>query len=78
MGEKPILDFGEFESCHCIQENGKSKYHGESCEKPGNDSCAGSPCQNGGTCSTIIQGEIQACFIKKIKKFLKSKAGVAI
>ena len=54
------------ESCQCSQENGIEKYHGESCEMPGRDACAGSPCQNGGTCTTIIQGEIQARFIKYI------------
>ena len=56
-------DFVRYESCQCIQENGLAKYHGESCEIPGSDACAGSPCQNGGSCTTIIQGEIQACFI---------------
>ena len=39
---------------------------------PGSDECAGSPCQNGGSCSTIIQGETQARFIRNIK-FYKSK-----
>ena len=55
---------GELDGCQCSHENGLAKYHGESCEMPGSDACAGSPCQNGGTCTTIIQGEIQACFIK--------------
>ena len=56
--------------CQC-QENGK--YHGKYCEMPGRDACGGSPCQNGGTCTLIDQGEIQACFLKNIKKFYKSK-----
>ena len=60
-----IYYLGEFEACQCSQENGIAKYHGESCEIPGSDACAGSPCQNGGSCTTIIQGETQACFIKK-------------
>ena len=53
------------ETCQCSQENGIAKYHGESCEMPGRDACGGSPCQNGGTCTSIIQGEIQVCFITK-------------
>ena len=61
------------ETCQCSQENGIAKYHGESCEMPGSDACAGNPCQNGGLCTTIIQGETQACFINYIKTFYKSK-----
>ena len=57
------------ESCQCSQENGIAKYHGESCEIPGRDACCGSPCQNGGTCSTIILDKIQASF-KKYKEAL--------
>ena len=63
----------EFEICQCSQENGIAKYHSESCEMPGSDACAGDPCQNGGLCTTIIQGETQACFIHNKKKFYKSK-----
>ena len=63
---------GKLQSCQCSQENGIEKYHGESCEMPGRDACAGNPCQNGGTCSTFIQGETQACFISIIENFSKS------
>ena len=59
------------EGCQCSQENGLAKYHGESCEMPGSDECAESPCQNGGSCTTIIKGETQACFIKNIKTTTK-------
>ena len=61
--ELEYYDLVESEGCQCSQENEIAKYHGESCEMPGRDACAGSPCQNGGSCTTIIQGEIQACFI---------------
>ena len=70
---KQYYDLGELQSCQCSQENGIAKYHGESCEMPGRDACAGSPCHNGGICKIIIQGEIQACFINIIKNFSKSK-----
>ena len=60
------------DTCHCIQENGVAKYYGESCEMPGRDECSGNPCQNGGTCSTTIQDEIQACFKQSLNKFYKS------
>ena len=56
----------KFEVCQCSQQNGIAKYHGESCEMPGSDACAESPCQNGGICTVNILGENQACFIKKI------------
>ena len=60
------------DACQCSQENGIAKYHGENCDMPGIDPCAGNPCENNGTCTTIIQGEIQACFIKNTKKFYNS------
>ena len=64
-------ELGELHRCQCSQENGIAKYHGESCEMPGRDACAGSPCQNDGSCTTFIQGETQVRFIKNIKIFLK-------
>ena len=67
------MDLRKPESCQCIQENGLAKYHGESCEMPGSDACAGNPCENGGSCTIIIQGKTQACFIKNITKFYRSK-----
>ena len=57
-------DVEKLAKCECIQENGIAKYHGESCEMPGSDACAGNPCQNGGSCTIIIQGGTQACFIE--------------
>ena len=55
------------DTCHCIQENGITKYHGESCDMPA--ACDGNPCKNGGTCMTIIKDEFQACFLIKIRSF---------
>ena len=62
---------GKSESCQCSQENGIDKYYGVSCDMPA--ACDGSPCQNGGSCTKIIQGETQACFIKKMK-FYQNKS----
>ena len=59
------------DSCHCSQENGIAKYHGESCHVPGSDPCAGNPCQNDGSCTSIIQAinNIQVCFINILTNF---------
>ena len=59
------------DTCQCRQENGIAKYRGESCEILGDDACAGNPCQNGGMCTLIVEGEIQACFLKNLKEFSK-------
>ena len=59
------------DTCHCIQESGIAKYHGDSCERPGSDPCAGNPCQNDGTCETSAISNIQVCFIKNLGIFLK-------
>ena len=58
-----LIDDKSAPLCQCSHENKIAKYHGENCEMPGSNFCGGSPCQNGGSCTTIIQGEIQACFI---------------
>ena len=48
--------------CICDQENGKAKYHGESCDMPA--ACDGNPCQNGGICTGKTQpDDTQACFV---------------
>ena len=50
------------EICICDQENGKAKYHGESCDMPA--ACDGNPCHNGGICTGKTQPDYtQACFV---------------
>ena len=40
-------------TCRCSQQNGISKYYGESCDLTAT-SCDGNPCQNGGACTSMI------------------------
>ena len=52
------------EICQCRKENGKAKYHGESCDMPA--ACDGHPCQNGGICTGNTQSNnTQASFVIK-------------
>ena len=54
------------EMCRCREENGISKYYGESCDLT---VCDGNPCQNGGACTSMIvtSNNNQVCFIKIFK-----------
>ena len=45
------------DTCHCSQENGITKYHGKNCHMPGNNPCAGNPCQNGGNCTSFTKAK---------------------